>query len=81
MDEVDRLRMNQALENNSAGQPAYWQNQRNGTQYTVVPTQNVTVNGNRYCREYRTTAIVSGKSQEIYGTACRQPDGAWKVIN
>jgi surface antigen len=80
MDETDRLRMNQALEKNNAGQPAYWKNANTGNQYTVVPTKNVTVNHNKYCREYRTTADIAGKQQQVYGTACRQPDGSWKVV-
>ncbi len=81
MDNNDKMRMNQALETNSVGQPAYWQNQNTNTNYTVVPTRNVTVEGNRYCREYRTTANVAGKQQQVYGTACRQPDGAWQVVS
>ena len=78
MDETDRLKMNRALESNPQGQPAYWQNQHTGDSYTVVPTQNVTVDGNPYCREYRTTAIIAGKKQQMYGTACRQRDGSWQ---
>jgi surface antigen len=81
MDETDKLKMNQTLESNSVGQPAYWQNQKTGTNYTVVPTRNVTVDGNQYCREYRSTANVAGKNQQVYGTACRQPDGSWKVVS
>ena len=81
MDETDRLKMNQALDNNSVGQPAYWRNQKTGTSYTVVPTQNVTVDGNQYCREYRSTANVAGKKQQVYGTACRQADGTWKMVS
>lgn len=81
MDDTDRLKMNHALESNSVGQPAYWQNSRTGASYRVVPTKNVTVSGNRYCREYRTTADIAGKKQQIYGTACRQPDGSWKAVS
>lgn len=81
MDDTDRLKMSRALEANPAGQPAYWQNQNTGNSYTVVPTQNVTVDGNKYCREYRTTAIIAGKKQQMYGTACRQPDGTWKAVS
>jgi surface antigen len=81
MDDTDRLKMNQALESNNVGQPAYWQNQKTGTAYTVVPTKNVAVQGNKYCREYRSTANVAGKNQQVYGTACRQPDGSWKIVN
>lgn len=81
MDETDRLKMTSALENNSVGQPAYWHNNRTGASYKVVPTKNVSVSGNKYCREYRTVADVAGKKQQIYGTACRQPDGSWKVVS
>lgn len=79
MDDTDKLKMNQALETTPVGQPAYWQNQKTGSSYTVVPTKNVSVHGNKYCREYRTTADVAGKQQQVYGTACRQPDGSWKI--
>lgn len=81
MDENDRMRMNQALENNNLGQPAYWRNAKTGNNYRVTPVKNVTVDGNQYCREYRTTANIAGKQQQMYGTACRQPDGSWKAMN
>jgi surface antigen len=81
MDDTDRLKMNQAMEQNSTGQPAYWQNQKTDTSYTVVPTKNVTYDGNPYCREYRSTAIIAGKKQQVYGTACRQSDGSWQMVN
>lgn len=81
MDASDKAKMNAAFENNSVGQPAYWQNSNTGASYTVTPTQNVTVNGNQYCREYRTVAVVAGKKQQVYGTACRQPDGSWQAQN
>lgn len=81
MDETDKLKMNRTFENNQVGQPAYWRNNRTGASYTVTPTQNVTVDGNQYCREYRSTAVVAGKKQQVYGTACRQPDGSWQVQN
>lgn len=81
MDDNDRARMNQALENNSVNQPAYWHNDNSGTNYKVVPVKNVTVDGNRYCREYQTIATINGKQQRMYGTACRQPDGSWQAVN
>jgi len=80
MDENDRMRVNAALDNNSVGQPAYWQNQKSGAAYKVVPVKNVSVNGNKYCREYRTMVDIAGKKQQMYGTACRQPDGTWKAV-
>jgi surface antigen len=34
-----------------------------------------------YCREFQHSAKVAGKVRQIYGTACQQPDGTWKVIS
>ena len=79
MDETDRMKTNQTLDNNQVGQPAYWRNQKTGASYTVTPVKNVKVGSNRYCREYRTTAVIAGKQEQVYGTACRQPDGSWKA--
>ena len=79
MDDADRMKMSNALETNQIGQPAYWQNQRTGNSYTVTPTKNISLDGNPYCREYRSVANIGGKRQQVYGTACRQPDGSWKI--
>lgn len=81
MDDVDKMKMQRALESTPVGQPAYWQNAKTGTNYTVVPVKNVTHNGNKYCREYRTTAVIGGKTEQVYGKACRQPDGSWKIVS
>jgi surface antigen len=81
MDHVDRMRMNRALDNNPVGKPAYWHNANSNTNYEVVPVKNVTVGDNQYCREYRTVANIAGKKQQVYGTACRQPDGSWQAVN
>lgn len=32
-----------------------------------------------YCREYTKSIRVGGKTVQGYGTACRQPDGAWEI--
>ncbi len=80
MDVNDRRQVTKTLESNRVGQPAYWRNQKTGAQYKVVPVKNVKIQGNPYCREYKTTADIAGKQQQVYGTACRQPDGSWKVV-
>ena len=81
MDDTDKMKVNQALSNNSVGQPAYWQNEKTGSNYQVIPTKNVSIDGNQYCREYRTIADIGGKKQQMYGTACRQPDGSWQAVS
>ncbi|MEE8203551.1 MAG: hypothetical protein V3R74_07315, partial [Alphaproteobacteria bacterium] len=32
------------------------------------------------CREYQTTVNVGGQVEQAYGTACRQPDGSWQIV-
>lgn len=35
----------------------------------------------QYCREYQQTVVVGGQKQQSYGTACRQPDGNWRITS
>jgi hypothetical protein len=35
----------------------------------------------RYCREFQQEVTIAGKTEQAYGTACRQPDGTWEVIS
>lgn len=84
MDDTDRMQANQALENNRVGQTSQWRNPDSGNQYSVTPTKTYaeTVHHQkRYCREFTQDAIIAGKKQKIYGTACRQAHGDWKVQN
>jgi len=80
MDKVDRMQMQQALETAPTGRPINWKNPDSGNRYTVTPTRTYYAN-QQPCREYTTRALIGGKSQEIYGKACRQADGSWRVIN
>jgi surface antigen len=63
------------------GQPINWRNPDSGNSGSVVVTRDGTDNGGNYCREYQQTITVGGKRQQAYGTACRQADGSWKIIN
>ena len=35
----------------------------------------------QYCREFQQNVTVGGRSEQAYGTACQQPDGAWKIVS
>lgn len=80
MDENDRLKTAHALENVRTGVPTQWRNPDTGNQYTVVPTKTVD-SAQGPCREYTVDAVISGRRETVYGTACRQPDGSWKVVS
>ena len=81
LDSYDRLQAQQAFEYNRTGQSSVWLNPDSGAQVGITPTKTYQTASGQYCREYRTTVQVGGKAEQAYGTACRQPDGAWKILN
>jgi surface antigen len=80
MDQADQMRFNQALETAPTNKAYQWQNPDTGNAYIIVPTNTVVVRG-QPCREFTTTANIGGKSERIYGKACRDASGQWKVVN
>ncbi|MDA8140885.1 MAG: RT0821/Lpp0805 family surface protein [Desulfobacteraceae bacterium] len=80
LDEADELRAAYALEKNKTGQTSTWVNPDSGAKISVEPTRTFQESSGQYCREYKTTVLVEGKQQEATGTACRQPDGQWKIV-
>ncbi len=68
-----------AFENNQAGAATTWRNPDSGNSGSITPTRTYQGGGGEYCREYQQTITVGGEPQQSYGTACRQPDGSWKV--
>ena len=67
-----------ALESAPTGTPVAWKNPDNGHAGTVTPERTYQ-SGGTYCREFQSHVTVDGKPDRAYGTACRQPDGSWKV--
>lgn len=80
MDRQDRMEMQRALETAPTGKSVSWKNPDNGNKFTVKPTRTY-YKSNQPCREYVTHALIGGKKEQIYGKACRQADGAWKVVS
>ena len=72
--------MQRALETAPIGRSVNWSNPDNGNRYTVKPTRTY-YHDQQPCREYITKAIIGGKTERIYGKACRQADGSWRVMN
>jgi surface antigen len=80
MDDYDRMNASAALENVRTGVPSTWVNPDTGYEYVMTPT-NTYDSGTGPCREYTLDATIGGKTEQIYGTACRQADGSWKVMD
>jgi len=74
------LSTNDALERSKTGTTSRWINPDSGNSGTITPTNTYKNTNGQYCREFNQTIIVGGKSQKGYGSACRQADGSWKII-
>ncbi len=85
LDDTDRLMANrtaqQSFENAPDGQVSSWKNPNSGNSGTTVITRTAAKTNSAPCREYTTTVMIGGKREQAYGKACRQKDGAWKIIS
>jgi surface antigen len=85
LDRADQAAMTRttqtSLETQPTGTTSSWSNPDSGNYGTVTPTRTYQQSSGEYCREYQQTVTVGGQTQDAYGTACRQPDGSWKVVN
>jgi surface antigen len=78
---VDQACVSRALENAPTGQTVAWQNPDDQSSYWVTPTKTYQTTSGTPCREYVTDAVIGGRAEKVVGTACRQPDGSWRVQN
>jgi surface antigen len=85
MDEQDKqlaaLSSQRALEAAPTGNSVEWRNPDNGHYGTVTPSKTYRDSTGKYCREYTQKIVIDGKQQSAHGTACREPDGTWQVVN
>ncbi len=84
MDERDRREMQRrtqyALERSPSGITSTWNNPKSGNYGTITPSPGYVENG-QYCRPYTQTITVDSKTRTIKGTACRQDDGTWIIVD
>ena len=85
LDSNSQRHMNQtvqrSLETTPSGTASSWTNPDNGNRGTVTPTRTFQNAQGAYCREFQQTVSIGGREERAYGTACRQPDGSWKVVS
>lgn len=85
MDERDRAMMEQrtqyALERTPSGYTSNWTNPDSGHYGTVTPSPAYHNDQGQYCRPYTQTININGQTQTVNGTACRQSDGTWIIVD
>lgn len=83
MDETDKYMANQAFKRATSadiGHNIYWENAPTGHSGSVRPIRDGMSSHGLYCREFQSTVYIDGRTEKMYGTACRQRDGSWVVI-
>ena len=84
LDSADRLALAQAqhqtLEYGESGRKTTWRNPESGNSGEVTAEPAYRNGSGNYCREFWHTVSVAGEKQVAYGTACREPDGTWRLI-
>ena len=81
MDTADNECMRKALDAAPDQKEIAWRNPDADAQYKVTPVRSYENRAGRYCREYITEAVIGGRTEKAYGTACRQPDGSWELMS
>ncbi len=76
MDKNDRQQLNQVYEVGPSGRQSSWQNPDSGNSYTVTPQPAVQSSAGP-CRKAEIQAVIDGKHETTYSTACRDANGQW----
>jgi len=69
-----------AINETESGSTSRWISPETGNSGTVTPTRTYQNNAGAYCREFTQKIAIGSGNEEIYGAACRQQDGTWKII-
>jgi hypothetical protein len=69
----------QALETAQSGTAVPWQNPDGSSGGVITPSPAFQNAAGQPCREFQQSIMVNGQAEEAFGTACRQPDGTWRL--
>lgn len=84
LDRADRAAISQAqssAQHAPINETISWRNPDSGNYGSITPVREGQTSSGAYCREFQQTITVGGKTEQGYGTACRQPDGSWQIAN
>ena len=80
MDKYDRQQLDHMYERGVSNQRSSWVNPDTGTQYTVTPQPAYQEpSSRRVCRRAEIEAIIDGRPERTYSTACRNEYGQWEL--
>ncbi|WP_028319046.1 glycine zipper domain-containing protein [Desulfobulbus elongatus] len=80
MDKYDRDRLSNVYESGPSNRRSSWVNPDSGNRYSVTPQPAYQSSGTQQvCRRAEINAVIDGKSQRTYSTACRNSYGEWEL--
>ena len=80
MDEANRVKMSDALENTQSSHSRTWTDPDTKARYTIKPDKSY-YKGNDVCRNYKMSVVIDGELQNANGTACRDANGNWQIVH
>jgi surface antigen len=80
MDKYDRQQLNHVYERGVSGNTTAWVNPDNGNRYNVTPQPAyASPRTDQPCRKAEIIALIDGKEERTYTTACRDANGQWQL--
>ena len=79
MDKYDRDRLSNVYESGSSNRQSSWVNPDTGNSYSVTPKPAYRAANHQVCRKAEIRAVIDGKPQRTYSTACRNEYGDWEL--
>lgn len=80
MDKYDREQLNHIYDRGVSNQRSSWINPDTGNQYAVTPQPAYQEpSSQRICRRAEIEAVIDGKIEKTYSTACRDRYGRWEL--
>lgn len=81
MDAVDRICLAHTLEEAPVGHVVAWSDPFTRVAYVITPVRTYETAPGAYCRDYSASStVVDADAHEIRGVACREADGAWRIV-
>jgi surface antigen len=80
MDKYDRQQLNHVYDRGVSNQRSSWVNPDTGNQYAVTPQPAFQdPSSQRICRRAEIEAVIDGRIEKTYSTACRDRYGRWEL--
>lgn len=76
----ERAYYDDAFETAAPYEQVAWNDPDSGDHGTVRPAEWYRDEQGNDCREFEQTIYIDGRAQTATGTACREPDGSWRIV-